>query len=61
MPPRYGAVEVKAQIRAGYDNGVKSWMLWNPGSRYTVDALASTIAPADTLAAVSYGGNTPAR
>ena len=60
-PPRYGAVEVKAQIRAGYDNGVKSWMLWNPGSRYTVDALASTIAPADTLAAVSYGGNTPAR
>ena len=60
-PPRYGAVEVKAQIRAGYDNGVKSWMLWNPGSRYTVDALASTIAPADTLAAASYGGNTPAR
>jgi hypothetical protein len=60
-PPRYGVAEVKAQIRAGYDNGVKSWMLWNPGSRYTVEALASTIAPADTLPAASYGGSTPAR
>ena len=38
-PPRYGATEVRAQIRAGYDNGVMSWMLWNPGSRYSVDAL----------------------
>ena len=59
-PPRYGAAEVKAQMRAGYDNGVKSWMLWNPGSRYSVDALASAIAPADTSPA-SYGGSTPAR
>ena len=30
---------VRAQIAAGYDNGVRSWMLWNPGSRYTVAAL----------------------
>jgi hypothetical protein len=59
-PPRYGVTEVKAQIRAGYDNGVRSWMLWNPGSRYTVAALAAEIAPADTLTA-SYGGSTPAR
>jgi hypothetical protein len=59
-PPRYGAAEVKAQMRAGYDNGVKSWMLWNPGSRYSLDALASAIAPADTSPA-SYGGSTPAR
>lgn len=58
--PRYGASEVRAQIRAGYNNGMKSWMLWNPGSRYTVDALAAAITPADTLP-VSYGGSTPAR
>jgi hypothetical protein len=38
-PPRYHADQVRAQIRAGYDNGVMSWMLWNPGSRYTADAL----------------------
>jgi hypothetical protein len=59
-PPRYGAAEVKAQIKAGYDNGFRSWMLWNPGSRYTVDALAATIAAADTLPP-SYGGSAPAR
>ena len=47
-PPRYGVTQVQAQIRAGYDNGVKSWMLWNPGSRYTVGALAPAIAAADT-------------
>ena len=44
-PPRYGVAQVQAQIRAGYANGVKSWMLWNPGSRYTVDALAPAILP----------------
>jgi len=59
-PPRYGAAEVRAQMRAGYDNGVKSWMLWNPGSRYSTEALAAAIAPADTLAA-GYGGSAPAR
>jgi len=46
-PPRYGAAQVRAQIKAGYDNGVKSWMLWNPRSRYTVDALAPAIDRAD--------------
>ena len=59
-PPHYGSAEVKAQMRAGYDNGVKSWMLWNPGSRYTVEAFAAAIAAADTLPR-SYGGSTPAR
>lgn len=39
-PPHYNAPEVRAQIRAGYDNGVASWVLWNPGSRYHEDALA---------------------
>lgn len=38
-PPRYGAPEVRAQMRAGYDNGIDSWMLWNPGSHYSLDAL----------------------
>jgi len=59
-PPRYGVEQVRAQIRAGYANGVKSWMLWNPGSRYTVGALAPAILPADTLGP-GYGGKTPAR
>ena len=38
-PPRYGAAEVRAQIEAGYANGIRSWILWNPGSRYTLGAL----------------------
>jgi len=38
-PPRYGAPQVLAQMRAGHDNGIDSWMLWNPGSRYSIDAL----------------------
>jgi hypothetical protein len=38
-PPHYTAQHVRAQIRAGYDNGVASWMLWNPRSVYTLDAL----------------------
>jgi len=38
-PPRYGARQVRAQIEAGYANGVTSWMLWNPGSRYNLGAL----------------------
>jgi hypothetical protein len=37
--PRYGPAQVRAQIQAGYDNGVYDWMLWNPGSRYTTAAL----------------------
>src|SRR5918992_1445649 len=37
--PRYGAEHVRAQIQAGYDNGVHDWILWNPSSRYTLDAL----------------------
>ncbi len=38
-PPRYGAEQVRAQKKAGYDNGFQSWILWNPGSRYTLSAL----------------------
>jgi hypothetical protein len=38
-PPAYGAPEVRAQIKAGYDNGFYSWILWNPGSKYHAAAL----------------------
>jgi hypothetical protein len=38
-PPAYGAPQVRAQIKAGYDNGFYSWILWNPGSKYHTDAL----------------------
>ncbi|MBT8403758.1 MAG: putative glycoside hydrolase [Gemmatimonadetes bacterium] len=35
----YGAAEVRAQIQAAYDAGVNGWILWNSGSKYTIDAL----------------------
>ena len=38
-PPRYDAPEVRAQIQATYDVGIDEWILWNPGSRYTEEAL----------------------
>ena len=38
-PPRYAAEQVRLQILAGYANGFPSWMLWNPGSRYSEAAL----------------------
>jgi hypothetical protein len=38
-PPRYGVTEIRAQKKAGYDNGFQSWILWNPKSNYTVAAL----------------------
>jgi hypothetical protein len=43
--PRYGVAQLRAQMQAGYDNGMFSWMLWNPGSRYTVKAFRPTILP----------------
>lgn len=44
-PPHYGPTEVRAQIQAGYDNGIGSWLLWNPGSRYAAAELGGSIAP----------------
>ena len=38
-PPHYHAEQVRAQMRAGYDNGFQSWILWNPRSVYTLEAL----------------------
>lgn len=37
--PRYTAEHVREQIRSGYDSGIMSWILWNPRSRYSVEAL----------------------
>jgi hypothetical protein len=41
--PHYGAQQVRAQMQAGYDHGIRSWILWNPGSRYTLSALKPAI------------------
>jgi hypothetical protein len=46
-PPHYTAEQVRAQIKAGYANGVMGWILWNPRSAYSADAL---------LPAASAGG-----
>lgn len=35
----YDIAEVKAQIKATYDSGLTSWMLWAPSNKYTVGAL----------------------
>jgi hypothetical protein len=40
-PPHYGVEQVRAQIRAGHDAGFDEWLLWNPGSRYTIGALSA--------------------
>ncbi len=38
-PPRYFAEQIRAEMKAGYDNGFQSWILWNPRSVYTTAAL----------------------
>jgi len=35
----YDAVDVRAQIKASYDAGVDSWMIWSPSNKYTRAAL----------------------
>jgi hypothetical protein len=35
----YGPVEVRAQIKATYDSGLSSWVLWDPSNKYTPSAL----------------------
>jgi len=42
----YAAKEVRAQIRAVYDAGLTSWMLWDPSNVYTRDALERIKIPA---------------
>ncbi|MBX6363477.1 MAG: putative glycoside hydrolase, partial [Gemmatimonadetes bacterium] len=59
-PPHYGPSEVRAQIQAVYDSGLKEWILWNPGSNYNVAALepADGAPPARKL--VADGGGSAA-
>ena len=47
--PRYGVEQVRAQIKAGYDNGYYDWILWNPRSQYTVAALRPKFALYDDI------------
>jgi hypothetical protein len=35
----YDVPEIRAQIKATYDAGLSSWMVWSPSNRYTVGAL----------------------
>jgi len=36
---KYGPAEIRAQIKASYDAGVKEWILWNAANRYTRGGL----------------------
>lgn len=38
----YGPIEVRAQIKATYDSGLASWMLWDPANKYTPSALLAS-------------------
>jgi hypothetical protein len=40
-PPKYDPSYVRAQIDAVYDAGLEEWVLWHPGSNYSIEALAS--------------------
>jgi len=61
-PPRYGPAHVRAQIRAVYDVGLREWILWNPGSRYTAAALAPEGGPDPEFPIPDEGrGSAPAR
>ena len=35
----YDAAKVRAQIKATYDSGLTSWMIWDPANRYTREAF----------------------
>jgi len=35
----YGPDKVRAQIKATYDVGLTSWMLWSAANKYTKEAL----------------------
>lgn len=39
MGATYTKELVKAEIKASLDNGMKSWMLWDPSNKYTPQAL----------------------
>lgn len=38
-PPAYGRNEIGAQIKATEQNGIDTWLLWNPGCQYKVENI----------------------
>lgn len=44
----YDAADVRAQIQASYDAGVRDWMIWAPSNIYTREALRSASTTAST-------------
>ncbi len=44
----HSADRVRAQIEATYDRGIESWLLWNAGNTYSVEALEPTLEPRAT-------------
>ncbi|OYV71690.1 MAG: hypothetical protein B7Z72_06370, partial [Gemmatimonadetes bacterium 21-71-4] len=47
----YDSARVRDEIRAGYAAGIRSWLMWNPASRYTEAALHEPAPRRDTTAA----------
>jgi hypothetical protein len=54
--PRYGAEHVRAQIRAGEELGVTSWVLWNPRSVYERGQITPERSPVPVAMASYHGG-----
>ncbi len=52
---RYGPTEVRAQIKAVKDLGIKGYLLWNAANRYTESALATDTPPVVKTAAADTG------
>ncbi len=44
----YKEREVRAQLKACRDNGVDTWLLWNPVSKYTLAAIKKTVIATET-------------
>lgn len=56
----YGPAELREQIQAVHDAGLKSWTLWNPGSKY--DIFLPALRPADgSPSPLERGGWQPPR
>ena len=54
--PRYTPFEIREEIRAAEDLGIKSWVLWNPRSVYQRDALRPYPNRVEVVRASSAGG-----
>jgi hypothetical protein len=58
--PRYDAARVRAQIEAVHDAGLTEWVLWHPGSNYTVAALADSAGNAPSFPVAPAAPRAPA-